>query len=383
VRVDVETLIAALEPPALESPPPEPLGEPLPAPVPDDPLEAVAHAASLAPSGGNVQPWRFALTAGALDFELDRSRTSGMDVRFRGSYVALGAAVFNARVAAAAAGRLGPVVLFPEGASSDVVARLTFEGGNDPVLADLHHAVLERGTNRRRGVPAPIDLAVTARLAEAVRSEGAQLHLVSDHARLRECAEILGAAERIRFLTPALHAEMMSELRLLGEDVHTGIDVRTLEMGPGETATMGVLRRGDVMELLEKWDAGQVLGDNARTAVLSSSALAVVTVPDASAAAYVRGGGAVERLWVEAQRAGLGVQPVSPVFVFAVQQSDFDDLGGDRWADELRALSDRFRSLVDVPASTTLTLVVRLSHAPPATVRSLRRPLDAVLRRRP
>ena len=161
----------------------------------------------------------------------------------------------------------------------------------------------------------------------------------------------------------------------------TGIDVRSLELGKADQATLEVIRREDVMALLSSWDGGKVLGNNARGAVLSSSALAVVTVGDASPAAYVRGGAAVERLWVEAQRAGLAVQPVSPVFVFAVQQADFDALGGEGRADELRALSRRFRKVVDIPDTTEMALVVRLSHAPPPSVRSLRLPAEDVLRR--
>lgn len=380
VRVDIDSMVESMEAP---SPPRDAdVPAPLPEPPPDDPLEAIAHAATLAPSGGNAQPWRFELSEDALVFELDRSRTSLMDVRWRGSYLALGAATFNARVAAAAAGRLGPLDLFPEGPASDVVARLSLAHESDPELADLYPSVLERCANRRRGAPGPIDLAVTNALAQGVRVEGGRLLLVTDRGRLHECAEILGAAERIRFLTPDVHREMVGELRRPGDDLTTGIDVRTLELAAAETATLDVLARGDVMALLSEWDVGHVLGDSARSAVLSSSALAVVTVPDASPASYVRGGAAVERLWVLAQRAGLGVQPVSPVFVFAVQDSDFDGLGGPRWAEELRTLNRRFRAVVDVRPTTALALVLRLSHAPPPTARSLRLPLDKVLRRR-
>ncbi|HUA94265.1 MAG TPA: hypothetical protein VMB82_01920, partial [Acidimicrobiales bacterium] len=155
--------------------------------------------------------------------------------------------------------------------------------------------------------------------------------------------------------------------------------VRTLELLPAEQAALQILRRGDVMELLEEWNAGAALGDNARGGVLLSSALAVVTVPSASPTSYVHGGSAVERLWVTAQQAGLGVQPVSPVFVFAVQDADFATLGGDRFADELRMLSDRFRQAVDLDPADTVALVLRLSQVPPPSVRSQRRPLEQVL----
>jgi molybdopterin/thiamine biosynthesis adenylyltransferase len=379
IRVDVESLLETMGSPA----PPEaaPWVAAVRDPLPEDPAEAIVYAACLAPSGGNAQPWRFELNSNTLAFELDRSKTSSMDVRFRGSYVALGAALFNARVAAAAVGRLGPVELFPDGAGSDVVARLTLGDDTDPALAELYPALLDRCANRQKGTPAPIDLSVAAQVATAARTEGGSLHLVTDQARLQTCAEILGAAERIRFLLPHLHREMLGELRFAGEDIRSGIDVRSLELGTADQATLEVVRRGDVMALLSSWNGGMALGANARGAVLSSSAVAVVTVRDASPAAYVRGGAAVERVWIEAQRSGLAVQPVSPVFIFAVQQADYDKLGDPGRADELRALSRRFRDVVDIPDTTEMALVLRFSHAPEASVQSLRRPIDEVLQR--
>ena len=50
---------------------------------------------------------------------------------------------------------------------------------------------------------------------------------------------ILAAADRIRYLTQQLHAEMMSELRWPGDgSLESGIDVRSLELDPGEWITL-------------------------------------------------------------------------------------------------------------------------------------------------
>lgn len=386
IRVDLETLVSSLESPigaadaaedrAMDAPPPSR------APVPTDPFLAIAHAATLAPSGGNAQPWRLGLSDDRLSFEVEGSRTSTMDVRSRASLLALGAAVFNARVAAAASGMLGPVAYFPEGPASRVAAALDFGEQEDAELAALYPAMLARCANRRRGTPDPLDLAITGRLSDAARAEGGTLHLVTDRDRLDVLAEILGASERIRFLHPVLHAEMMGELRWPHEDASTGIDVRTLELSGMEFSTLDIVRRADVMELLGRWDAGQALGDSARRSVHLSSALAVVTVANATPTSYLHGGSAVERLWICAQEAGLAVQPLSPVFLFAVQQADFDHLGGERWSSELRSLAAQFRDVVDLGSATVMALVLRLSHAPPATARSIRLPLQAVLQRR-
>ena len=80
-----------------------------------DPIDIIVDAARWAPSGGNIQPWRFEADRGEIRMYLVPDRTTTMDVRHRGSYVAIGAPLFNARVAAASLGSLGECSLFPEG----------------------------------------------------------------------------------------------------------------------------------------------------------------------------------------------------------------------------------------------------------------------------
>ncbi|HVC15004.1 MAG TPA: Rv1355c family protein [Acidimicrobiales bacterium] len=378
-RVDLDAIVSSLESP-------ESAGSGIAGPLgalPSDWGRFIVHAATLAPSCGNGQPWRFDLSARDLAIAFDRSRTCGaMDVRSRASYVGLGAALFNARVAAAAAGRLGAFELFPEGPSSDVAASLTFGTTSDPALAELRDAMLERCSNRRHGSPVALDLAVVSRMTRAAAAEQARLHLVTGPDRLAECAEIFAAAERVRFLHPTLREETIRELRWPGEDVSTGIDVATLELSGPEAGSLQLLQRADVMELLDRWDAGGALGDYLKRSLASSSAVAVVTVESASPASYLTGGMALERVWIEAQRAGLAVQAIAPAFLYAVQERDFDALGGSRWAEDLRTLSARFRRLLDLGPHTVPILTLRLGHAAPPRVRSARLPLDQVLRRR-
>jgi molybdopterin/thiamine biosynthesis adenylyltransferase len=387
IRVDLdETVAAAATPSSVASrvPSPPPPTGPADQAVPDDLLGAMAHAANLAPSGGNAQPWHFEGSDAALAILVDRDRTSTLDLGHRGSYVGIGAALLNARAAAAARGSLGPVTLFPDGPSGDRVAVLHLGDGEDADLAALYPMVAERCANRRRGEPAPIDPTTATVLGREVRAEGARLHLVSDRGRLDQLADILGESERIRFLTPWLHAEMVGELRWPGIDsLERGIDVRTLELAPADQATLAVARRPEVMAHLADWGAGAALGAHARTAVTTASALAVVTVDGAEPSDFVTGGAAVERMWLAAQRAGVAVHPVSPVFIYAVDEADFETLGGERHAAALRDLAGRFAELVGLGAEEHLALVLRLCRAPAPSARSLRAPLDDVLRRSP
>lgn len=396
VRIDLDTLVTTVATPNPAAVTPggsgagpgettlEPPRSPADDPVPEDLVAALAHAANLAPSGGNAQPWRFEADGDRLRIFLDRDRTGTLDVAHRGSYVAIGAALLNARVAAAARGRLGPVTLFPCGLHADEVAVLQLGGGGDPDLAHLYPAVADRCANRRRGEPTPLDPATASLLGREARAEGALLHLVTERQGLEACAELLGESERLRFLTPALHREMVGELRWPGADsLERGIDVRTLELAPADLATLAVARRPDVMRHLDEWDVGGALGAHARTAVSTAGALAVVTVTGSDPADYVAGGSAVERLWLAAQHAGLAVQPVSPVFIYANDPADFELLVGERRAGSLRQLADRFAEVVGLGPGEHLVLVMRLARAPAPSARSLRVPLEQVLVRRP
>ena len=403
IRFDVEEILSAIGPVALN---PEAEADPdngytyetdgsfsdsfaltaaaaeLPAPDVADPIDIIVDAARWAPSGGNIQPWRFEADANQIRMYLVPERTTTMDVRHRGSYVAIGAALFNARVAAASLKSLGECQLFPEGAPSHHVATLLMGESTDYELAPLEPRVRTRVANRKVGDAEPIDNEILTLLSQGVEREGSRLRLATNRKQIDALAEVLAESDRIRFLLPKLHREMVGELRFPGQDsLDEGLDVRTLELSPPEMAALELLRRPDVMEHLAQWRAGQGLGARTRAIVSSSSALAVVTMPRSDPAWYVRGGAAVERMWLTAEQHGLAVQPVSPVFLYAVDEKDFLRLGGERHVDTLFDLSQRFNQLWDLDDGEHVALVLRLSHAPPPSTRSARLPLSELLSR--
>src|SRR6202042_1700008 len=145
-----------------------------------------------------------------------------------------------------------------------------------------------RVANRQMGDGEPLDDQIIKILTRGVQREGAQLRLATDRRRIESMAQLLGESDRIRFLLPTLHREMVGELRFPGRDsLEEGLDVRSLELSPPETAALELLRRPDVMSHRADWRTGQLLGARTRATVGSSSAVAVVTVPRADAAWYV------------------------------------------------------------------------------------------------
>ncbi|GAY14275.1 Rv1355c family protein [Mycobacterium sp. shizuoka-1] len=377
VRIDIGQALDEIAEPALgtQAPHTEPAATSQ-SPEADgtDVAGAIALAAVRAPSGGNAQPWEIEATPDAVHIRLAPQYTSMMDVAFRGSAVAVGAATFNARVAAANSGVLGALEWTTDGPSL-LEATVRLGVGDDAELAALYEPMLRRETNRRQGTPQPLSAATTDSLHAWAAREGAGLHLLTARDDIDRAAQILAATDRLRFLTPRLHREMISEMRWPGDQPEdSGIDVRGLELDPGSLAVMEILRRSDVMSLLAEWDAGAALGDDVSDRVHATSAVAVITTTGDQLIDYARGGSAAEAVWIVAQQHGLAVHPVSPVFLHAVHQHEIAEMSP-HFAPAISTLKSEFSALAGMRADESLVLILRMAHAGPASTRSRRRPI--------
>jgi len=377
VRIDIgNTLQAAEEPAAPSGLWPLGLDDQIDI-EPTEPAEIVAAAAIRAPSGGNSQPWHVHLDPDSVSVSLAPEHTSTMDVGYRASAAAVGAAIFNAQVAAAAHGVLGPVSI-REDDESLLCATMRLADRHDAELAQMYTAMLHRETNRHRGTPIQIPSDTVETLKAAALREDARLHLIVSRDDIGTAAEILAAADRIRYLTPRLHMEMFSEIRFPDdESPETGIDVRSLELDPTGLVKLDILRRPEVMEFLTRWDGGAALGEDTRERIQSSAAIGVVSISGHTLTAYARGGCAVEAIWIRAQQCGLAVQPVSPVFLYARDDEDLRQLSPG-YAVVLRDLQVKFRRLAKTREHESQVLMLRFSEAPRTTVRSNRRSLRSL-----
>ncbi len=371
-RIDVGWALDQLREPEMASdaapaaPPPQADQEPGELPY------FVAAAAIRAPSGGNMQPWHVDADGDSVTICVAPEFTSAMDVQLRGSAVAVGAALFNARVAAAARGRLGPTTIEVGGGIAPLAATLRFGDDADPELAALYRPMLDRETNRRQGEPGALSADTVTALHGVAERHGARLSLLTSREDIDTAATILAATDRTRYLTARLHSEMISELRWPGDpDPDTGIDVRSLELDPEDYAVLGILRRPDVMAHLADWNAGSALGDDTRDRVQASTGLAVVSVTGSGLADYARGGSAMEAVWVTAQQLGLAVQPVSPVFLYARTPGELKELSS-TFCDELATLQSQFHELVRTQNDESQILVLRLAISEPASEKSRR-----------
>ena len=355
-----------LQPVELTTPEPDTPSAPDPRPEHDDDMRFLVACATTAPSGGNMQPWRFVTGRNVIRAWLDEPRnTSLLDFRHRAAHFALGAALEAATVGARARGYKPSASI-----NGGPVWELKLEPGG--VKDDSRAEILwQRCCNRRTSGSLPVDD------LHGLASHGAPLD-VEVRRDVKALGTALGTLDRVRFLSPRLRHDMMGELRFNAAEAHAtrdGIEVASLELDGADRAAMDVLKLGLGLDFLAELDRGHGLGNLARDAFAASARALVLRATSTDRPALVEAGRGLMRLWLEATRRGLAVHPWGSPFLFQHLLEAPETLTG--W--ERTALNHAANGF-ELDPERPILLVLRISrYEDPPVVRSLRRPLKDVL----
>jgi nitroreductase len=174
---------------------------------------ALVAAATAAPSLHNSQPWAFAIGPRHVEVYADAGRQlRTADAAGRSLLISCGAALFNLRVAAERLGFHPRVRVLPREDEPTLVALVDVDHrhSRQGTLGSYEPYIALRRTNRRPFRPRRVPAAVTGRLAEAARAEGAVLRLYDDPVEVTRLVDLLHAAELAERSDPELLSERRS-----------------------------------------------------------------------------------------------------------------------------------------------------------------------------
>ena len=289
--------------------------------APANPYEtarALIGAAVLAPSEWNSQPWRFEADLAAVRLVADSARELPVtDPERRGLMISLGAALENLLIAARAYGLHPNVSYFPR---ENVVAEVMWTGGDVRRDHALFTAIPERRTNRReyeeRGILPDERAQITAQVPE-----GYTLHWLDDRDAVHSVADLVGDAVHDQVSDRAAQREQFAWMRF-GDDAERhgdGVPVDALEFG---TITGWFAKRFfNPTSWLYRFGADRA-SHQARDAVRSTAALALLTANGRGAQPWLMGGQAFERVALQATHLKLAVHPLSAPIEVASRRPD-------------------------------------------------------------
>jgi nitroreductase len=192
-------------------------------------FEEAATAAGYAPSIHNTQPWHWRVRGESLElWAVPTRQLTATDVDGRMLTVSCGAALNHATVALAALGYPAVVERLPDPARPLLLARVTAGEYQSPQPQAMRHyqALAFRHTDRRPVTGDPVPPEQLDAIAEAVRGQGAHLHLLR-----REQVLDLAAAAAYAQATEDAEATLRAELDYwVGGERPTGAGVPTANL---------------------------------------------------------------------------------------------------------------------------------------------------------
>jgi nitroreductase len=309
-------------------------------------LTTCVQTAALAPSLHNSQPWRFRIDGGTVEVFADRGRQlEVLDPSGRELLISVGAAVFTLRLAIGMQARTPQVIILPDPARPELVARIRTSQVTTPSVQvrDLAAVISNRHTNRRPFTNAVVPADVMEQLCAAAAHEGATLTQAGAVTR----DAIVGLAQTAEARLRA-HGAYRAELGQWTQPrPHRRDGIPPTAYGPW-----------DALEQLPLRDFGLVHPHPQRTAARFEAhpTIVVLATEGDTPAAWVRAGQALQRVLLTATRHHLATTPISqPVEIPAVR-----DL------------------LTDPATGRTAQMIIRLGYAAPAAA-TPRRPLTDIL----
>lgn len=263
---------------------------------------AVVHAATLAPSVHNSQPWRFTKDDGGVDLYADDARRLPvLDPEGRLVHLSCGAALLHAQIAARALGFDAEPRLLPDVADPGHLARVRLTAGRPGSGPDraLANAILLRHTHRDAFDEQALTPELLTRLRLAAEEHGASLAVLDRPDDLIELEVLLSWADALEEADPAYRAELATSVRTVPSD--DGIPASALPADP---------ERGSSLRLRD-FALGGPRPSGGEPPVAEKPDVVVIVTDDDSPLSWLQAGQALGAVLLHAANDGVMGQPLA------------------------------------------------------------------------
>jgi nitroreductase len=341
----------------------------------------LVEAGMLAPSAGNLQPWKFLLHNGRLLVFHDAARgNSALDDGRLIPALDMGTCLENIRLKALEMGLELTIEPYPISGDHRLVAMLELSGST-AAMDILSTSIGIRCTNRKKGDARAMPLTLLKDLrAATTQVDGCDAHFITQRDQLSRVAEIVANAERVRVLNPIGHRELFrKEMRWSREEAaltRDGLDLPTMELKLTEEVGFRVAADRKAMDLLAEWDTGRAFMKMTREAIAASSAIALVSSSRTDPRSLLDAGRSVQRLWLQASALGLAVTPCAAPILLAhhVRFGSGHGLNEHEQAHLVELLQDlKVRFAIE---DREPVFMLRLAFAGAPTALSVRKPIE-------
>lgn len=346
-------------------------------------INKILAAAVMAPSGDNVQPWKFQVAESLtrIDlYNLPEKDNSYYNHDQMASYIAHGAVIENIVIAAGHLGYQTRVSLFPDENKQDLVATIELTQA-EPIRDPLYAAISERYTNRFQFTQSDIsDKTLNALSAVIQRVDYANISLVHDRDTVKRLAKELMVNDRLVFERKDIHHFLFDKVRWNKqqiEETRDGMPVETLGLNGIERLSFPLMRFWWFVKTGNYFGLSRIIGLKCWWNCRQASMLGMISIKGSDKYAFIQGGRAVQRLWLEMTRQGFALQPIIglTLLINRLKQNELTGFSKRHTTFVSRA-AESLPRLFAMDESETLIMGFRAGKGRPNVIKTERRKID-------
>ncbi len=279
-------------------------------------IEKILEAAVRAPSGDNVQPWDIKVSENFAQIDVynlpekDESLYNDQQIA---SFIAHGALLENILIAAKHLGCHARYQLFPEPDNAQHVVTIQLSKAT-PEPDPYYDAIFRRQTNRFPYRKVKISEQTLQALQQTVaKIDGAKVSLVTEQDTIEQLADILKVNDRIVFENKKIHQFLFDKIRWNKQQIEQtqdGMPVDALGLSFMEKLFFPLLRFWGYVSVANVFGLSKIIELKCWWQCRQASLLGMLAIKGTDKAAFVEGGRAVQRLWLEVTVQGLSMQPI-------------------------------------------------------------------------
>ena len=288
--------------------------------IPKKVIRYIIRAGIQAPSGDNAQPWEFSFKDNNIFLYLNRDADpSFFNINQIASIISCGAVLENMRIAASAFDLNTNINYLPSGIEDDLMASIELIY-NETSINPLFASIWKRNTNRTFYEKKPISSIVLNDLKKSISDiPGIKLHFVVEKDELKKLAKIIYKTDQIRTENRSLHEYLGKMIRYSHKEAIEkcdGLPLKNLEAGFAGEIFLKATRPWFIMNLINKIGVGKMVALHSFQGIINSSGVALITVDGMNPEDFLKGGQAVERIWLAITQHGLAMQPMTAITLF-------------------------------------------------------------------
>ena len=344
-------------------------------------IAKLCKAGGMAPSGGNVQPWKVLAHSSSLTLSLHPKRTGGfLDIEHYASKFSLGSFIENVSLTSTELGLAHKIVIEDR---DDSIATIQYLQRLDVLEKDpLYQQIPNRHTNRQlhHGDCFP-DETVDELRTSIQKWPFARLTALSDKQQKKNTASILGKGDALRIKHDPMFFDMMSEIRWDQEEAirsRDGVAISTLELPKQAILMLQLLHK---YSWLRKFIPSPAFEKISTPSVMESSHMCVLSLRhELSTENLINAGRAVQRLWLKATEMGVSFQPMTALPFMLIRTLLFSGSGFNTAEnDKLTMLGQQLTALYSLDKDEFPLFIFRIARpVAPASDIALRLPPNSI-----